>query len=286
MSDRYAVVGNPIGHSKSPLIHAAFAAATGQDIEYTALLAPLDGFRATVEDFRAHGGLGLNVTVPFKNEAWEYAHARSTRAEAAGAVNTLSFQGREIFGDNTDGVGLVRDLRANHGITISERRVLLLGAGGAAQGVLLPLLEERPARLFIANRTAGRAAELADRFSVSSNGESGTEIATTELAGGGFEAIGGERFDLIINATAASLNAEGPPLPDGVLAKGGVCYDMMYSDRKTAFVEWGEQRGAALSLDGLGMLVEQAAESFFIWRGLRPETRGVIAALRRGDLKA
>lgn len=283
MSDRYAVVGNPIAHSKSPLIHAAFAAQTGQDIEYTAMLAPLDGFSATVEDFRASGGLGLNITVPFKNEAWEYADERSARAESAGAVNTLKFEAGEVYGDNTDGVGLVRDLRDNHAIAIAGRRVLLLGAGGAAQGVLQPLLEEQPARLFIANRTAARAVELADKFA--SLAPSGAESGAG-LGGGGFESLGGEPFDLIINATAASLNNEVPPLPEDVLAAAGACYDMMYADGKTAFVRWGESHGATRSLDGLGMLVEQAAESFFIWRGLRPETKGIIAALRRGDLQA
>ena len=204
MTDRYAVVGNPIGHSKSPAIHAEFARRTGQDIEYAALLAPLDGFAATVRRFREQGGKGLNVTVPFKQEAWRLATELSERARMAEAVNTLKFDGDTIFGDNTDGAGLVRDLRVNLGFPLAGQRILLMGAGGAARGVLLPLLQEAPALLAIANRTAAKAQELVEQFATHG-----------EISGGDYAALAGQQFDLAINATSSSLAGELPPLPEG-----------------------------------------------------------------------
>lgn len=269
MTDHYAVFGNPVAHSKSPLIHAAFARQTGQDITYTALLAPLDGFAECVAAFRAGGGKGANVTVPFKEQAFTLATRRTPRAEAAGAVNTLHFQGAEVLGDNTDGAGLVADLMRNLGVDLKRRRILLMGAGGAARGVVLPLLERGPSALFIANRTAERAVDLAARFRNAG-----------PVRGGGYDALAGSVFDIIINATAASLAGELPPLPDGIFAADALAYDMMYG-RDTPFLRLARQAGARTA-DGLGMLVEQAAEAFFLWRGVRPDTAPVIAMLRTG----
>ena len=267
--DYYAVMGNPIAHSLSPRIHTLFAAQTDQHLEYRAILVEPGGFAAAARAFRDAGGKGLNVTVPFKQDAWVFADVLSARAERARAVNTLSFAPTGVHGDNTDGPGLVRDLKANHGCVLAGRRILLLGAGGAARGVLQPLLAEQPAQLVIANRTAGKAAELALRF-----GDLGP------VSGCGFADLAGRSFDLIINATAAGLTDAMPPLPDGVLAVDGWCYDLMYGHEPTVFVRWGRERGAAQSLDGLGMLVEQAAEAFHLWRGVWPDTKPVIAALR------
>ncbi len=269
--DPYAVMGNPIAHSKSPRIHALFAAQTGQNLEYRAILVEPGGFATAARAFREAGGKGLNVTVPFKQDAWVVADLLSARAERAGAVNTLIFDPIGVRGDNTDGPGLVRDLTVNHGCPLAEKRILLLGAGGAARGVLQPLLAERPTQLVIANRTAGKAVELALRFS-----------DLGRVSGCGFADLTGRRFDLIVNATAAGLSDAVPPLPDGVLAADGWCYDLMYGSEPTAFVRWGRERGAARALDGLGMLVEQAAESFHLWRGIWPETKPVIEALRSG----
>ncbi|MEW5768772.1 MAG: shikimate dehydrogenase [Pseudomonadota bacterium] len=267
MTDHYAVFGNPIAHSKSPLIHAEFARQTGQAMDYAALLAPLDGFRETVLAFAAGGGAGANVTVPFKEQAHALAHRLSERAKAAGAVNTLRFEADGIHGDNTDGVGLVNDLVRNLGLTLAGRRILLMGAGGAARGVVLPLLEQGPAALFVVNRTAGKAVELAGAFPGHAN-----------LAGGGYADLAGRRFDLVINATAASLAGELPPLPGDIFAADAWAYDMMYG-RETPFMAFAREAGAKVA-DGLGMLVEQAAEAFFLWRGVRPDTRPVIAMLR------
>ena len=270
--DRYAVIGNPIAHSKSPWIHAAFAAQTGQALQYEALLAPLDGFATTVANFRLAGGRGANVTVPFKLEAHALADRLSARAQAAGAVNTLIFGEDGISGDNTDGIGLVRDLRDNLGCPLRGRRVLLLGAGGAARGALLPLIDEAPASLFIANRTAARAVELADSF--------GEAAGALPLAGGGFAELAGQTFDVVINASSASLADEAPPLPEDVYAPGALAYDMMYAAEPTAFLRAARAQGVERLSDGLGMLVEQAAESFALWRGVRPQTAPVLAALR------
>lgn len=272
MTDRYAVIGNPVGHSQSPRIHAAFARQTGQDLEYGRLLGEPGRFAEQIREFLAAGGKGLNVTLPFKGEAWRLADESSPRAEAAQAVNTLiALEGGRLRGDNTDGVGLVRDLEQNWGYDLSGKRLLLLGAGGAAQGVVWPLLERRPERLLIANRTPDKARELARRLA-----SPGT------LAGCGFDDLVGEPFDLILNATSAGIGDRVPQIPDGLLATGGWCYDLMYGDLPTAFVRWGLEQGAARAVDGLGMLVEQAAESFFLWRGVRPRTAEVIAELRAG----
>jgi shikimate dehydrogenase len=270
MTDHYAVMGNPIAHSKSPRIHAAFASQTQQDLDYTAILVEPGCLKQAVEDFRQQGGHGLNITVPFKTDAFALADQHSERALKAEAANTLVLnQDGTIFADNTDGVGLVRDLAHNHALSLQGTRILVLGAGGAVQGVLLPLLMEKPQRLVIANRTAEKAVALADKFS-----------GTGNITGGGFEALAGEQFDLIINGTAASLKGEVPAIPDDVLVNNGVCYDMMYSNEPTAFVRWGLEHGAGQSLDGLGMLVEQAAESFRLWRGVQPDTAAVIQLLR------
>ena len=271
--DRYAVIGNPIAHSKSPQIHAAFARQTGQELSYEALLAPVDGFAQTVADFRARGGRGLNVTVPFKLEAFALAERHTPRAQAAGAVNTLAFGTDGVLGDNTDGAGLVRDLTANLDFALAGRRILLLGAGGATRGALLPLLDSRPARLTIANRTVAKAEALSTLFAA--------RAGDCVLDACGFDALAGRRFDLVINATAASLADELPPLPPGLYAEGALAYDMMYGRDPTRFMRAALADGAARAEDGLGMLVEQAAESFTLWRGVRPDSAPVLAELRR-----
>jgi len=274
MTDRYAVIGNPIAHSKSPQIHAAFARQTGQDIEYERLLAPLDGFRVTVEGFRASGGSGANVTVPFKLEAFDLADEVSQRAKDAQAANFLSFDSGRIRADNTDGAGLTRDIAGNLGFGIAGRRLLLMGAGGAARGALQPLLAQQPAILTIANRTPEKALQLAEAFRYH------PAAASSVLSALRYEELAGHRFDLVINATSSSLQGELPPLPAGVFAGGSLAYDMMYDRRLTPFLVFAQFQGAAQLADGLGMLVEQAAESFFLWRGVRPETAPVIARLR------
>lgn len=263
MTDHYAVLGNPISHSKSPMIHSLFAKQTGQDICYEAIEAPLDGFATTIERLHREGYKGCNVTVPFKFEAFNCATKLSERAKAAQAVNTLSFEGDQIIGDNTDGAGLVRDIELNLAVTLHGKRVLLMGAGGAAYGVVLPLLNAG-ASLTIANRTAGKAVELAGQFS--------------GVTGGSYENLAGLQFDVIINATSAGLSDSAVPLPEGIFAPGALAYDMMYG-RETPFMAFARSEGAQVA-DGLGMLIEQAAEAFFIWRGVRPDTAPVIAVLR------
>jgi shikimate dehydrogenase len=268
--DRYCVFGNPIAHSKSPEIHAAYAAQTGHALEYERRLAPVDGFADAVRSFIAEGGKGANVTVPFKLEAVKLAQALTIRARAAGAVNTLVFSEQGIIGDNTDGAGLVADIVNNAGVPITGKRVLLLGAGGAARGVVLPLLEHRPARLVIANRTVATAAGLVEQFAAL--GGEGVVSAC------GFAGIEGA-YDIIINATAASLSAELPPLSPSVFAPGALALDMMYAAAPTVFLQFAGQHGAQLR-DGLGMLVEQAAEAFHLWRGVQPATAEVLHNLR------
>jgi len=268
VTDRYAVIGNPIAHSKSPQIHTQFAQQTKQDLTYEKLLGEIGAFKATVEQFKAEGGKGLNVTVPFKEDAFAMVDRLEPRAQQAGAVNTLWFDGDSIVGDNTDGVGLVSDLGYNHFFNFANARILLLGAGGASRGVLFPLVDQQPSQLVIANRTVSKAEALA-------------KLADNEkVKACGFGVLAGQQFDLIINGTAAGLSAEVPPIPDDCLASGGWTYDMMYSTAPTAFVKWGQAHGAAKALDGLGMLVEQAAAAFKIWRGVAPDTESVIAALR------
>ncbi|OIO80879.1 MAG: shikimate dehydrogenase [Gallionellaceae bacterium CG1_02_56_997] len=265
MTDRYAVIGNPISHSKSPLIHSLFAKQTGQDISYEAIAAPLDGFAVTIERFCCEGYKGCNVTVPFKFEAFNCATELSERAKAAQAVNTLSFEGEKILGDNTDGAGLVRDIAENLDIILQGKRVLLMGAGGAAYGVVLPLLMAGAA-LAIVNRTASKAISLAEKF------------PTSDIRGYGYDELAGLQFDVVINATSAGLTDSEVPLPKGIFAPNALAYDMMYG-RETPFMAFARQQGAEVA-DGLGMLVEQAAEAFYIWRGVRPDTKPVIAALR------
>jgi shikimate dehydrogenase len=265
--ERYAVIGHPIGHSKSPDIHLAFARQTQQTLTYEALLAPLDGFAATVGALIAQGGRGANVTVPFKIEAFALATTLSARAKAAGAVNTLRFDATGIFGDNTDGAGLVTDIVVNAGVALHGKRVLLLGAGGAARGVILPLLAEQPAQLVIANRSSDKAIALAAQFAAQ-----GPIVACP------FDALDGQ-FDLVINATAASLAEALPPIAGSLFGPHTLAYDMMYGAQPTIFLRFAAQHGATVR-DGLGMLVEQAAESFLLWRGVRPATAGVLADLR------
>ena len=267
--DDYAVMGNPISHSKSPSIHMLFAEQTKQSILYTAIHVDLGGFEQAVGNFAAAGGKGLNITVPFKQEAWAMVNERSERAERAGAVNTIKIKGDLLYGDNTDGVGLVNDLTINNGITLAGKDILLMGAGGAARGVLIPLLKENPASLFIANRTPDKAKDLADDFADSGN-----------ISGGGYEAIADKQFDIVINATAASLQGELPPLPDTLLKDNASCYDMMYGAEPSPFMQWATAHKATKILDGMGMLVEQAAESFYIWRNVKPDTKPVIEKLR------
>jgi len=267
--DRYAVIGNPIAHSRSPEIHAAFARQASQDLEYTRILAPLDGFDAAVAAFRAAGGRGLNVTLPFKGAAFRLATATSGRAREAEAVNTLRFEGARVDGDNTDGVGLARDIVANLGIALEGRRLLIVGAGGAARGVIPSLLDARPAEVVVVNRTAERAADLARQF----NGR---------VRAAGFATLPRQAFDIVVNATSAGLAGEAPPLPTTAFVDGALAYDMVYGKGETAFLALARASGAARFADGLGMLVEQAAESFYLWRGVRPDTAPVLAMLRAG----
>lgn len=271
-NELYAVVGNPISHSKSPRIHSLFACQTGEPVEYTAIQAPIDEFSATVRHFFERGGKGLNVTVPFKEQAWTLADHRTPRAEKAGAANTLFLdQENELVADNTDGVGIVRDLQSNHGVGLKGLKVLVLGAGGAVRGVIGPILAEQPAELTIANRTVAKAEALVRLFA--------REAGTTALNACGFEAPD-QPFDLIINGTSASLQGDLPPVSANVIGPATVVYDMMYSLQTTTFNQWALDHGAQRVFDGLGMLVEQAAESFFVWRGVRPETAPVIEELR------
>lgn len=277
LPERYAVAGHPVEHSQSPFIHAEFARQTGQSIDYGRLLCPLDGFAATVRAFAADRSAGVvrgcNVTVPFKFEAFELAARRTPRAERAQAANTLRFDGDDEGGwlaDNTDGFGLVRDIERNAGVALAGRRVLLIGAGGAAAGALGPLLEAQPAALVVANRTLSKAQALVARHADMADG--------TALAACTPDASG-TNFDVVINATASSLQGAGIPVDAHVLAPGGLALDMMYGPAGQGFLAWAEGHGAR-GRDGLGMLVEQAAEAFFVWRGVRPDTAPVLAALR------
>lgn len=271
MPDHYAVMGNPIAHSKSPQIHTAFARQTGQDLAYTAIRVEQGKLEEAITNFRNQKGKGLNITLPLKAEAWKLVDKCSPWAQRAKAVNTIILEeDGSLFGHNTDGIGLVRDLIDNHGIPITDQQLLLLGAGGAACGVIEALLKEKPAHLVVVNRTPAKAIELAARFN-----------SLGPIAGGGYPLLENNAFNLIINATAGSLQGELPPLPEGVLHAGGWVYDMMYGNEPTIFMKWGEARGAAQSLDGLGMLVEQAAEAFHLWRKVRPQTAPVITQLRQ-----
>jgi shikimate dehydrogenase len=269
---RYAVMGNPVAHSKSPRIHRMFAHQFGHRLEYEAIQVEPGCFAQAVEQFRAAGGRGLNVTVPLKIEAFRLADHLSERARLAGAVNTLRFEpDGKIFGDNTDGTGLVHDIQINLEVPLRGKRILILGAGGAVRGALGPLLKQHPAQLVIANRTVSKAQELARQF---------REHGPVEALG--YPGLKGRHFDVVINGTSASLQGEVPPLPETLFARGALAYDMMYGDKPTAFLDWALLHGAERAADGLGMLVEQAAESYLLWHGVRPDTHPVIAALRKG----
>ena len=270
MRNRYAVIGSPIKHSLSPRIHSMFAEQTDQDIEYTAIEVLPDKFFHQINTFAKEGYHGLNVTLPLKGLAWEMADRCEPTANRAKAVNTIRFErdGRRS-GFNTDGVGLLQDLSNNYKIDLQGLRILLLGAGGAVRGVLAPLLYEKPECIVIANRTADKALKLAREF---------RDLGTVK--GGGYDLLEGLHFDLIINGTAASLAGEIPPIPGGILDPEGITYDMLYSATPTPFMQWGSEQGAARNYDGLGMLVEQAAESFSLWRSLRPNSQEVIQRLR------
>jgi shikimate dehydrogenase len=269
--DHYAVFGHPIGHSQSPRIHTLFAAQTGQAMDYRALEVRPESFGDALGEFFASGGKGLNLTVPLKELGFRRVDALSQRAQRAGAVNTVAMRiDGTLYGDNTDGIGLLRDLRHNLELALKGRRILLLGAGGASRGVVEPLLEALPEELVIANRTAEKAEQLAGEFAPWGN-----------ILGCGLDALTGRCFDLILNATSASLKDDLPPLPEGLLAPQGSAYDLAYGPGATAFVRWGSAQGARLSADGMGMLVEQAAEAFALWRGVTPRTAAVIEQLNR-----
>lgn len=271
----YAVMGNPVRHSKSPAIHRAFAEQCGIDLEYRAIEVEADGFAAAVRTFRTSGGQGLNVTVPFKLEAYALANRHSARAQQARAVNTLKFEtDGTIYGDNTDGVGLVRDLVVNCATPLAGRHILVLGAGGAVRGIVGPILEKGVAQLLLANRTVSKAEELVAMF-----------VDHAEMGACGLDALAGTRFDVVINGTAASLQGEALRLPPDIFAQDALAYDLMYGEAPTPFMQWAREHGAARVSDGLGMLVEQAAESFFIWHGRRPQTGAVLAALRAAGRK-
>jgi shikimate dehydrogenase len=270
--DRYAVIGNPVAHSKSPPIHQAFARETGQAMTYERLLAPRDGFLPTVEGFAREGGQGLNVTAPFKLEAFALARSHSPRAQLSGAVNTLKRVDGGWHGDNTDGPGVVRDLTHNLGLGLADHDVLVLGAGGASRGIMSSVLAEHPRTVTVSNRTFSKAEAIAKLFA-----PHGPIVAIPPAA------LAGRRFDIVINATSAGLaDTSPPPWPESIVAGGAFAYDMIYADTLTPFRLWAQARGATRTADGLGMLIEQAAESFFIWRGVRPATAPIFPLLRGG----
>jgi shikimate dehydrogenase len=273
MPDRYAVIGNPVAHSKSPLIHQAFAAQMAQDITYERVLAPLEQFAKTVLALREAGYKGANVTVPFKLEAFNLANELTERAHDAGAANTLIFNENDIVGDNTDGAGLVRDIQQNLGIGLQAKRVLLIGAGGAAEGVLHPILEQQPQLLVIANRSLDKALSMVKKV------EERGDFRYVSVNAHAFDDLHGQSFDVVVNATSTGLTETQLPLPASIFAAGALAYDMMYG-RETPFMAFARNQGVAKVADGLGMLVEQAAESFYLWRHLRPQTAPVIAQLK------
>ena len=272
MTDRYAVIGNPIEQSKSPLIHMAFAQVCGQDMDYGKLLAPLGGFAASVDAFRAAGGKGMNVTAPFKLDAFAYATDLAPSAQMAGAVNAMKFEGERVYAENFDGVGLVRDVVHNLACPLAGKRVLVLGAGGATRGALLPMLAEQPAELVIVNRTVAKAQALAELARQHQSG-------SVPVHGTGYDGLDGQAFDVVFNATSASLTAEMPPLPESAFAAGALAYELAYGKGLTPFLRLAQKAGVQRLHDGVGMLAEQAAEAFAWWRGVRPDTRGVIAQL-------
>ncbi len=269
--DHYAIIGHPIAHSKSPMLQHAFAEQTDQLIDYRLIDSPIDAFADSLNAFRNAGGKGCNITVPFKQQAWQLADDISTAANFAEAANTLWFTDDGIIhASNTDGIGLIRDITQNQDYSIKSQRILLLGAGGAARGSIKPLLDQNPASLTIANRTVEKAQRLANQFS-----------AYGKTNGCGFSDLAGEQFDLIINATSASLSEQHLALPNQLFTANGWAYDMMYAAKPTLFLQWSAQQGASRCIDGFGMLVEQGAESFFIWRGIRPNTKLILNQLRK-----
>lgn len=271
--DTYAVMGNPIAHSKTPFIHREFAKQTGKHLQYLIITPPLDGFTAAVHAFQQQGGKGLNIAGPFKQEAWKLVNRCSDRAQLAEAVTTIRFESNgELFGDNTDGVSLVRDIIHNHHFSLQGKKILILGAGGAAQGILAPLLAEKPQEIFLANRTPERATALAQRFS-----------QFAPVKGGGFDELIQRSFDIIISASSASLKDELPPFAEiiqTIITPKTFCYDLAYGDQPTVFVRWTKSLGVTQSFDGLGMLVEHGAATFYLWHGIRPQTQPVIKLLR------
>ena len=273
MTDFYAVIGNPIEHSKSPVIHHAFAQLTHQDIQYERVIAPLDEFTETVQGLISQGFKGANVTVPFKLEAFAMANRLTERAQDAGAVNTLIFDSQGIIGDNTDGIGLVRDITKNIGVSFSGKRVLLIGAGGASEGVLHPILATQPELLIITNRTLDKALNMVKRV------EARDEVLYVSVSAYAFDDLHGQQFDIVINATSAGLSDSQLPLPSSIFAPNALAYDMMYG-RITPFMAFAKQHGAMVFV-GLGMLIEQAAEAFLVWRGIRPPTAPVIEMFKQ-----
>jgi len=272
MTDKYAVIGNPISHSKSPLIHAQFAKQTAQVLEYSAIKGEVGELASAIVQFRKNNGKGMNVTVPFKHDAWALVDERNTHAKKAGAVNTIIIkEDGYLIGDNTDGIGLVKDIRHNQNFELKAKKVLILGAGGAVRGVLGPILAQQPSGVVIANRTTSKADNLALLFKNDGN-----------ITSASFNALHDEKFDLIINGTAASLSGEVPSISTE-LAKNCACYDMMYGAQDTVFMQWAKQHGASKVWDGLGMLVEQAAESFYLWRNVRPETSSLIKHIQHNQ---
>ncbi len=274
MSDAYAVIGNPITHSKSPLIHAEFSKQTKQDMHYEALFAPLDGFTEAIKLFQQNEGKGMNVTIPFKSHAYKISTQLTEQAEAAQAVNTLVFNDNEIHGHNTDGTGLIRDIITNLRFTITSKRILLCGAGGAASGIILPLLKQKPSELVISNRTVQKAYKLQTQFSSYNNiivSDNNMDISEQE-------------FDLVINATSTSLIGKPLLLPQGIFSTESLAYDLMYGNEQTPFLQFAQKEGAGYLSDGTGMLVEQAAESFFLWREIRPKTKELIKMIRENKL--
>ena len=272
--DHYVVFGNPVEHSQSPRIHALFAEQTNDSIRYEKLFVPLGEFKKSVMKFIDAGGRGANVTVPFKVDAFELATTHSQRAQYAQAVNTLTFRDGQIFADNTDGVGLVNDITRNLGFSVTGKSVLIVGSGGATRGVLLPIVQERPHEIVVINRTAAKADELVKALAQQA------ESHSVRIDSGGLDAVGEASFDLVVNATSSSLTDDAFPVSTKVLANGALAYDMMYGKQETSFTRWAEMANAARVSDGLGMLVEQAAESFYLWRGKRPDAKGVIEVLR------
>jgi shikimate dehydrogenase len=269
--DRYALVGHPVEHSRSPLIHSLFARQTGENMSYELMDAEPQSFETAVRAFGAAGGKGLNVTVPHKEAAYELVDEISAPADAAGAVNTIRFVGGKIYGENTDGIGLIRDLVANQRQILRGTRILVLGAGGAARGIVGPLLAAQPSELVVANRTRERADALVEHFE-----------SPAGLRAVAFDTLPGlPAFDLLLNATSAGLNGEAPPFPGSLVGSRSFCYDLVYSVNDTPFVLWARAHGAARAVQGWGMLIEQAAESFFIWRGVRPDTKPILKQLVR-----